>query len=96
MNEEKWFSKEIDADIFYTIIEDLFRQAGPPFVLANRQTVPNGMFWSLLLYRIIELGQEYSVTPIQKECSNNEEYATVYGPYSIETTMFVLGLTFIA
>ena len=23
MNEEKWFSKEIDADRFYTVIEDL-------------------------------------------------------------------------
>jgi hypothetical protein len=45
-----------------------------------------------LLYKIIELEQEYSATPIQKECSNNEEYATAYGPYNIETVMFVLGL----
>ncbi|MGB6594704.1 MAG: hypothetical protein WBE68_24640 [Candidatus Nitrosopolaris sp.] len=92
MNEEKWFSKEIDAGRFYTVIDDLFRQVGPPFVLANMQIAPNGMFWSILLYRIIELGQEYSANPIQKECNNNEEYATVYGPYNIETTMFVLAL----
>ena len=92
MNEEKWFSKEIDADRFYTVIEDLFRQWGPPFVLANMKVIPNGMFWSLLLYKIIELGQEYSANPIQKECNNNEEYATTYGAYNIETTMFVLGL----
>jgi hypothetical protein len=92
MNEEKWFSKEIDAGRFYTVVDDLFRQAGPPFVLVNMQIAPNGTFWSLLLHRIIELGQEYSATPIQKECSNNEEYATAYGPYNIETTMFVLGL----
>ena len=32
MDEEKWFSKVIDADRFYTVIEDLFRQWGPPFV----------------------------------------------------------------
>src|SRR5215467_4590312 len=31
-------------------------------------------------------------TLIQKECNNNEEYATAYGPYNIETTMFVLVL----
>jgi hypothetical protein len=92
MNEQKWFSKEIDADRFYTVIEDLFSQWGPPFVIAKMQIIPNGMFWSLLLYKIIELGQEYSANPIQKECNNNEEYATVYGAYSIETTMFVLGL----
>jgi hypothetical protein len=92
MNEEKWFSKEIDADRFYTVIEGLFTQVGPPFVLTNMQIVPNGMFWSLLLYKIIELGQEYSANPIQKECNHNEEYATAYGAYNIETTMFVLGL----
>jgi hypothetical protein len=91
MNKEKWFSKEIDAGRFYTVIDDLFRQVGPPFVLAKMQIVPNGMFWSLLLYKIIELGQEYSANPIQKECNNNED-ATAYGGYNIETTMFVLGL----
>ncbi len=92
MNEEKWFSKEIDADRFYTGIEDLFRQWGPPFVLANMKVIPNGMFWSLLLYKIIELAQEYSANPIQKECNNNEEFATAYRGYNIETTMLVLGL----
>jgi hypothetical protein len=56
------------------------------------QIVSNRMFWSLLLYGIIELGREYSATPIQKECNNNKEYATAYGPYNIETPMFVLGL----
>jgi hypothetical protein len=32
---------------------------GPPFVLANMQIVPNEMFCSLLLYKIIELGKEH-------------------------------------
>ncbi len=52
MNEAKWFSKEIDAGRFYTVIEDLFKQ-GTPFVLAKMQIITNGMFWSLLLYKII-------------------------------------------
>jgi hypothetical protein len=30
MEGEKWFSKEIDAEVFYTVVEDLFRQLGPP------------------------------------------------------------------
>jgi hypothetical protein len=71
MNEEKWFSREIDAGRFYTVVDDLFRQAGPPFVLVNTEIVPNGMFWSLLLYRIIEVGQEYFANPIQKDCNEN-------------------------
>jgi hypothetical protein len=45
MNEAKWFSKEIDAGRFHTIIDDLVRQVEPPFVLANMQIIPNGMFW---------------------------------------------------
>jgi hypothetical protein len=77
------------AGRFYTVIDDLFRQVGPPFVLANMQIVQNGMFWSRLLYRIIKLGQEYSANPTH---CNNEEYATVYGPYNIEIAMFVLAL----
>ncbi len=47
MEGEKWFSKEIDAEIFYTAIDDLFRELGPPFVFAGLHLIPNGTFWAL-------------------------------------------------
>jgi hypothetical protein len=58
------------------------------------QIIPNGMFWSLLLYKTIEQGQEYSANPIH--VITMKKYATVYAPYNIETTMFLLGLMTLA
>ena len=92
MKWEKWFSKEIDVEVFYTVIDDLSREVGPPFVLAGSHIIPNGTFWALLVYKTIERGREFSANPTQRECSKSEENATAYGPYNIETTMFVLGL----
>ena len=90
MNEEKWFGKEIDAEIFYTVIDDLFREVGPPFVLAGSHLIPNGTLWALLVYQTIERGRGFSANPTQRECSKSEKSATAYGPHNIKTTMFGL------
>src|SRR5919107_699152 len=50
------------------------------------------LFWSSLVGIVMQRSIEYSVTPMQDQCSTDITKATSYGGYNYETNMLILGL----
>jgi hypothetical protein len=92
MEKIKWFTKELDPNVLYNDMEQLFTQCGWPFVIAESKVIPNGLFWSSLVGIVMQRSIEYSATPMQDKCSTDITKATSYGGYNYETNMLILGL----
>ena len=92
MEKIKWFTKELDPNVLYNDMEQLFTQCGWPFVIAESKVIPNGLFWSSLVGIAMQRSIEYSATPMQDKCSTDITKATSYGGYNYETNMLILGL----
>lgn len=92
MEKIKWFTKELDPNVLYNDLEQLFTQCGWPFVIAENKVIPNGLFWSSLVGIVMQRSIEYSATPVQDQCSTDITKATSYGGYNYETNMLILGL----
>jgi hypothetical protein len=92
MDEVKWFNKKPDTDVLYRDVDQLFRQCGWPFVIAENKIIPNGLFWSSLVGVVTHRSVEYSATPIQDRCTPDITQSTSYGAYNYETNMLMLGL----
>ena len=48
MTNPRWFNNRIDYNTFYSSIEELFSQFGPPYGAGDNKIIPNGFFWSSL------------------------------------------------
>jgi hypothetical protein len=92
MEKIKWFTKELDPNVLYNDMEQLFTQCGWPFVIAENKVISNGLFWSSLVGIVMQRSIEYSATPMQDKCSPDITKATSYGGYNYETNMLILGL----
>ena len=88
----KWFKKQIDPDVFYSSIQDIFASFGPPYGAADNKIVPNGFFWSSLAINVLLQSREYSDAPTQNQCSNKEDEITQYSYLHTETVMLMLGI----
>jgi len=76
MDEVRWFNKNVDTDVLYRDLEQLFTQCGWPFVIAENKVIPNGLFWSSLTGIVIQRSTEYSGTPIQNRCTPDITHST--------------------
>lgn len=92
MTTTKWFNNRIDYNTFYSSIEELFSQFGPPYGAGDNKIIPNGFFWSSLAINVLLRSREYSANATQNQCSNKENEVTVYSYIQNETTMMMLGL----
>ena len=92
MTNPTWFNNRIDYNTFYSSIEELLSQFGPPYGAGDNKIIPNGFFWSSLAINVLLRSREYSANPTQNQCSNKENEVTVYSYIHNETTMMMLGL----
>lgn len=92
MTNPRWFNNRIDYNTFYSSIEELFSQFGPPYGAGDNKIMPNGFFWSSLAINVLLRSREYSANATQNQCSNKENEVTVYSYIQNETTMMMLGL----
>jgi hypothetical protein len=93
MTDEKWFNIQFDnPEYFYSALEELCRQFGPPYGAADNKIIPNGFFWSSLAINVLLKSREYCANPTQKECSNKEEEITQYNFMQTEVTLFLLAI----
>ena len=79
MTNTKWFNNRTDSNIFYSSIEKLFSQFGPPYGAGDNKVIPNGFFWSSLAIIVLLRSREYSANPTQNQCGNKENEVTVLG-----------------
>lgn len=86
MTNQRWFNNRVDPNKFYSSIEELLLQFGPPYGAADNKIIPNGFFWSSLAINTL-LSRQYSATLIQKDCSNRENEVTMYGYLNTEAIM---------
>jgi hypothetical protein len=94
MTNERWFRRHFNSpEDFYSTVEELFGQFGPPYGGADNKIIPNGFFWSSLAINVLLKSREYSATPTQKECSSKDEEITQYSFMHTETTLFMLAVT---
>ena len=94
MTDEKWFKRHFNnPEDFYSAVEELFGQFGPPYGAADNKIIPNGFFWSSLAINVLLKSREYCANPTQKECSSKDEEITQYSSMRTETTLFMLALT---
>jgi hypothetical protein len=94
MTVEKWFKRHFNnPENFYSDVEELFGQFGPPYGAADNKIIPNGFFWSSLAINVLLKSREYCANPTQKECSSKDEEITQYSFMHTETTLFMLALT---
>jgi hypothetical protein len=92
MTNPRWFNNRIDSNAFYSSIELLLSQFGPPYGAGDNKIIPNGFFWSSLAINVLLQSREYSANPTQKQCSNKENEVTVYSYIHNETTIMMLDL----
>ena len=93
MTNERWFKRHFNnPEDFYSAVEELFGQFGPPYGGADNKIIPNG-FWSSLAINILLKSREYSAIPTQKECSSEDEEITQYSFMHTEGTLFMLAVT---
>jgi hypothetical protein len=80
MTNERWSKRHFNSpEDFYSTVEDLFGQFGPPYGGADNKIIPNGFFWSSLAINVLLKSREFSITtPTQKECSSKDEEITQY------------------
>ena len=94
MTDERWFNRHFNnPEDFYSSVEELFGQFGPPYGAADNKIIPNGFFWSSLAINVLLKSREYSANPTQKECSSKDEELTQYSFMHTETTLFMLAIT---
>jgi len=93
MTNGKWFNIQFDnPENFYSAVEELLRQFGPPYGAADNKIIPNSFFWSSLAINVLLKSREYCANPTQKECSNKEEEITQYSFMHTEVTLFLLAI----
>lgn len=94
MINERWFKRHFNSpEDFYSTVEELFEQFGPPYGGADNKIIPNGFFWCSVAINVLLKSREYSATPTQKECSSKDEEITQYSFMHTETTLFMLAVT---
>jgi len=94
MTDERWFNRHFNnPEDFYSSVEELFGQFGPPFGAADNKIIPNGFLWSSLAINVLLKSREYSASPTQKECSSKDEEFVQYSFMHTETTLFMLAIT---
>src|SRR5713226_6311649 len=68
MTDERWFNRHFNnPEDFYSSVEELLGQFGPPYGAADNKIIPNGFFWSSLAINVLLKSREYSANPTQKE-----------------------------
>ena len=94
MTDERWFNRHFNnPEDFYSSVEELFGQFGPPFGAADNKIIPNGFLWSSLAINVLLKSREYSASPTQKECSSKDEEFIQYSFMHTQTTLFMLAIT---
>src|SRR5947209_11103496 len=74
MTYERWFNRHFNnPEDFYSSVEELFGQFGPPYGAADNKIIPNGFFWSSLAINVLLKSREYSASPTQKKCSSKDK-----------------------
>jgi len=64
MTNERWFKRHFNSpEDFYSTLEELFGQFGPPYGGADNKIIPNGFFWSSLAINVLLKSREYSAIP---------------------------------
>src|SRR5947209_20529709 len=92
MTAERWFNRHFNnPEDFYSSVEELFGQFGPPYGAADNKIIPNGFFWSSLAINVLLKSREYSASPTQKECSSKDEEFIQYSFMHTETHFIHVG-----